>query len=509
MATLKLETMILLPSRGMRAVADSAHAAPFFVSLHSALAVAGGGVAMASLRLPGAPLSGHQLRVLDSIHEDGAKLIEISKDALSTLRATQPGVRVVPLRYYTTQDYRARAESSPRTAAGAGRLATVTLSLISGADGLPVSDVTVVAFTDFAARQGAQGVTNSQGRVRLRLPSRARLERLYAYPSRGHWSLLKRRVRVTGAMQIRLLPIDLGASDGLRHFYGNAAPATGSGVRVGVIDTGVGPHADLLLEGGANTVVGEASRDFQDNGVGHGTHVAGIIAARGTQPRGVRGLAPGASLRSYRVFGKGQPGASNYSIAKALDQAAADACDLVNLSLGGPADPAALSRDDEAVRTALEDAFAAGVLAIAAAGNDGRKPVSFPAFDSTCVAVSALGRKGTFPGSATDAGEVAPPPGTDRKNFIAAFSNIGPEIDVTAPGVGIISSVPGGYAVMSGTSMAAPAVTGFAARLLAGNATLRGMPRGSARAAAFSRALAQAARSLGFGPRYEGQGMPQ
>src|SRR5439155_407571 len=69
-----------------------------------------------------------------------------------------------------------------------------------------------------------------------------------------------------------------------------------------------------------------------------------------------------------------------------------------------------------------------------------------------------------------DRGDVAPPYGTDKKNFIAQFSNIGRELDCTGPGVGVISTVPDkAYAVMSGTSMATPAVTGLATRLLGKN----------------------------------------
>jgi subtilisin len=75
--------------------------------------------------------------------------------------------------------------------------------------------------------------------------------------------------------------------------------------------------------------------------------------------------------------------------------------------------------------------------------------------------------------------------------------------------VGIISTVPGGYAVMSGTSMATPAVTGAAARLLGARADIRSQTRDAARAAAFAQALAASARSLGFAPLYVGRGMPQ
>jgi subtilisin len=74
-------------------------------------------------------------------------------------------------------------------------------------------------------------------------------------------------------------------------------------------------------------------------------------------------------------------------------------------------------------------------------------------------------------------------------NFIAAFSNAGPEIDLVGPGLGIISTVPGGYAPMSGTSMACPAVTGIAARVLAKQPSLLAMPRDQARSDAIAHAL--------------------
>ncbi len=129
-------------------------------------------------------------------------------------------------------------------------------------------------------------------------------------------------------------------------------------------------------------MTGEKPTDFGDNGTdGHATHVAGIIASKGTPPSGIRGVSPGATLRSYRVFGKGSDKASNFAIAKAIDAAVADKCDLVNMSLGG-GDPDTLTAE------ALTAAHNAGVVVLAANGNDGRKPVSFPAANSMCQAVS-------------------------------------------------------------------------------------------------------------------------
>jgi subtilisin len=228
--------------------------------------------------------------------------------------------------------------------------------------------------------------------------------------------------------------------------------------------------------------------------------VAGIVAGRGASGRGVRGLAPGVRLRSYRVFGKGEDGASNYAILKALDRAVADGCDLVNMSLGGP-------DQDEATRSAIVDARAQGTLVICAAGNDGRGPVAYPGAEQLAIAVSAMGRKGTFPADSTHAAEIMAPYGRDRANFIAGFSNVGPEIDLTGPGVAIVSTVPGGYAAWDGTSMACPAVTGAAAALLAREKKALRMVRGQARSDEMARLVYAAARALGFGARFEGRGM--
>jgi subtilisin len=489
------QQFIVLPTRGMRAGAEHAALAGFLNSMHVATA------SRTAFNVRGAP--GLTVRVLDSIHEDGAKLVEIAPEAMVALRTQQPGLRLVPVVYYRPAVVpRFAAASTPRTAART-TAATIKLRVVSKADGGPVAGAMVVAFTDFAHRVGAQGTTNSKGEVSLRLGAASKkLQRLYVYPERGFWSGLRKGLTVTSGTQIGLEPVQPSFTDCLRHFYGEAPDGTGSGVTVGVIDTGSGPHPDLQIEGGVNTVLGESPNDFGDNGEGHGTHVAGIIAARGLPPRGLRGLAPGVTLRSYRVFGKNKPSASNFAIAKAIDQAVTDQCDLINMSLGGGA-------PDEATRVAIEDARAQGTLAIVAAGNDDRSPVSFPASDALAIAVSALGRKGTFPKGTTESGDVAAPFGTDKNNFVAGFSNIGLEIDLIGSGVGILSTVPGGYGPMSGTSMACPAVTGFAARLLARRADIRNMPRGPARSDAVAQALFEAATPLGFAPKFEGHGLPR
>jgi len=452
----------------------------------------------------GMSLDGHHvpMRVVDSLGADGAKLVELSPDAALAVRALRPDLRLVPVVYYTPAVARREEVESPMATAGrrASASANITLQVVSKKGGRPIANAFVVAFVDYKKRTGAQGVTGDDGKVSLALGSASiKLQRLYVYPVDAHWSIIKKSITVKTGTELTLTPLDLGYTDGVRHFYGNADLGVGKGVTVGVLDTGVTAHPDLVIAGGANTVPGENRNDFGDNGRAHGTHVAGIVAARGTPPEGLRGVAPGVTLRAYRVFAKGQGSASSFAIAKAIDVAIADKCDLINMSLS-------TRQPDPVLKAAVEDARAAGSVCLVASGNNDRSPVNFPARESMAIAVSAIGRKGTFPSSAAATDEVAAPFGKDKKDFIALFSNVGPEIDLTGPGVAIMSTVPGSYGEISGTSMACPAVTGAAARAL--TPSLLKMKRNAKRSEAIVKAVLGSAKSLGFDPPFEGHGLP-
>jgi subtilisin len=460
-----------------------------------------------------------KIRVVESVREDGAKLVEMRPADIVKLHAAQPGLRIVPeVFYYPAIAPRPFPVAPPAGAAkptktattakantkkkGAKAPGTIMVQIVSESGGTPIKSCMVVAFTDFANREGASGTTNAQGQVALKLGAASRkVERLYVYSPKGFWNALKKNITLTSGSTIKLVPIDLAFRDGLRHFYGNTPLTAGNGVIVGVLDTGIAAEPDLKIQGGFNAVTGEDPKDFGDNGEGHGTHVAGIIAARGTPPAGIRGVAPGVALRSYRVFGKGKPGASNFDILKALDRAVADGCDLVNMSLGSQ------GAVDAATHDAISNARAHGTLVFAASGNDDRIAVSAPARDPMALAVTALGRKGTYPPGSVEAGDVMGPFGTDKKNYVTSFSNVGLEVDLTAPGDGIISTFPQGYAVLDGTSMACPAAVGAAAAMLAGQAAILAMPRNQARSDAMAKFVLQRARSLGFPAELQGQGM--
>ncbi len=114
--------------------------------------------------------------------------------------------------------------------------------------------------------------------VKLVLRKGDKIQRLYIYVEKDHWSLLKKNLIASADMEFKLEPIDLSMDDILRHFYKNKKlPAGKYKIKVGVLDTGSGPHPDLAISGGMNCVLGEDPADYHDNGDGHGSHVAGII----------------------------------------------------------------------------------------------------------------------------------------------------------------------------------------------------------------------------------------
>ena len=436
------------------------------------------------------------VNVLDSIHENGAKLVSIKDAELADFRFSYPGLRIIPEKFYRLS-YRLEPRSSGITRAAAGRASTAfsTQILITDHAGDPLEDIYVVAFTDFAQRTGDSGTTGKKGIVNLTLDSK-KVERIYVYPEHSYWGYYRKGFDITANYQIKLASIDLAYTDALRFFYPtNNWPKITSKVRVGIIDTGFGPHKDIKIKAGANMVMNEDPKAYQDL-EGHGTHCAGIIAANGKMP----GVAVGVELYIYRVFPHNKS-ASNFDIMKAIDQAKKDKCDLVNMSLGEEG-------LDEGIVSSIKDAYSKGVLCFAANGNEDRSPVSFPASYSLSIAVSAMGRKGCFPASTVQSGIVHAPFGKDKKNFIADFSNIGPETDLTAPGVGIISTYPQDrYAIMDGTSMACPAATGLAARLLSTQPAILAMPRNEARTDAIQKFLATKIKSMGFNANFEGKGM--
>ena len=205
-------------------------------------------------------------------------------------------------------------------------------------------------------------------------------------------------------------------------------------VKVAIIDTGIdSKHPDL-----AGQVVG--GRDFVNNDSdpmddqGHGTHVAGTVAALTNNGVGVAGIAWGSSLVAVKVLGANGSGYTS-AIADGINYAVSQGAKVINMSLGS-------SQTNTTLTTAVNNALAAGVVVVCAAGNDGRSTPMYPAAIKGVVAVGS----------------------TDSLDNRSSFSNYGTWVTVAAPGSGIVSTYKGGgYQTMSGTSMASPHVAGVAA----------------------------------------------
>lgn len=212
--------------------------------------------------------------------------------------------------------------------------------------------------------------------------------------------------------------------------YGAWGVTMGYGVKVAVVDTGVMANHPDLSGKVTEYDIGYGTGD----GAGHGTHVAGIIAASVNNGLGGAGIAPGAEIISVRVF-NGNGKTSDYYVAKGIDKAVAAGAQVINLSLGGPG----FSQD---LKRAVTQAINKGVCVVAAMGNDGMNQVSYPAAFDGVIGVVA----------------------SDTNNTRAQYSNFGPWADIAAPGTAIYSSTyDGSFGLKDGTSMAAPAVSGAVA----------------------------------------------
>ncbi|UOD29133.1 S8 family serine peptidase [Massilia violaceinigra] len=334
-------------------------------------------------------------------------------------------------------------------------------------------------------------------------------------PAGGYWTLAASQPCSGHTLLLREL--DDGAALHWWHLVcglGGAAMRAGGGVRIGVVDTGIGPHPALAHAHGLGAIAdgvfcagAQAARDCQT----HGTHVSGIIGARAMDGADGAatplGLAPEAQLMMLRIFGQ-HGGGSQADVSAALDLlAGAHRADIINLSLVG--DPSRLEHD------AISAAYGHGCVCVCAAGNQNGAAVGAPASYPESIAVSALGLLNTAPPGSMGAFNMpqAPQCFTQGGLFLASFSNVGPQLFCSAPGNGIVSTIPvrgadpEPYADMCGTSMAAPMVSAILACLLAEDDAYLAMPRDQARAIAAKAILARFCHPLGLGYALEGRGV--
>ncbi len=217
---------------------------------------------------------------------------------------------------------------------------------------------------------------------------------------------------------------------------------TGANVSIAILDTGIDTnHPDLHVAGGVTFVRG--TKTYNDDN-GHGTHVAGIVAAL-NNTIGVVGVAPNASLYVVKVLNRHGWGYTSDVIA-GIEWSIDNHMQIISMSFGS-------TSDSDPLHNECDVAYNASIVLVAAAGNNGpdNNTITYPAKYSSVIAVGA----------------------TNESDVVAEWSSRGPELELTAPGVDIYSTYKGStYETLSGTSMACPHVTGTIALILSKNSTL-------------------------------------
>ena len=301
-------------------------------------------------------------------------------------------------------------------------------------DFMPELDAILVEIPDNGARVSAMSSAESSSDIRSSQPNHIFTTQDYVIPNDDNFS------RQWAASAIKL-------PQAWRQTTGSDR------VRVAVLDTGIDyNHPEL-----ADFIDKDSSYNFIDNNSdamdynNHGTHVAGIISAKGDNGNGTAGVMWESELMAVKVLGDDGNG-SEWSLAQGilyaaglLDNQPRQTADIINLSLG-MSDP---NHVPKTLERAIERAAAEGIIIVAASGNNGSRGVIYPAAFPEVIAVGALEENGS------DMPEVT------------SYSNYGPEIDVTAPGSLIYSTLADDkFGYMSGTSMATPHVSGLAGLML-------------------------------------------
>ena len=319
-------------------------------------------------------------------------------------------------------------------AAAHGRVGARLATTIGG-------DVDVVTLPDGLAPlaassryAGLPGVDYAHPNWRVRLLSTPN-DTLY----KDEWGLHNSGQRVTASLVRGADDVDVDAPEGWAAAFGAGSFPSSGGTRVGILDTGIDrTHVDLLNKtkacATANTALGIVTDGTCSDDNLHGTHVAGTVAAIANNGVGVAGVAPNAELAVFKGLDAAGYGFYADIVAGVHWLHTKGQARIISMSLGGP--------QDSALDQELSEAYAAGTLLIAAAGNDYDATKNWPAYHPDVMSVSSVSQNGAK----------------------SDFSTCNGDVEIAAPGEDVWSTFPHNtYGVISGTSMATPHVAGVAA----------------------------------------------
>lgn len=338
-----------------------------------------------------------------------------------------------------------------------------------------------------------QAVTDSAGQANLQTYAMdgTGIHALYVRPGADHWERYIRNPSLESGQVnvIRLSPLartsrsfpgerPYGWGQRIMKFDRVSSDWKGGGTKIGLIDSGCDSSHPLLhhIVRGVDFTRDKHPESWTSDELGQGTHCAGIVAASaaaattsaGTAASEIVGCAPDSELHIFKVV----PGGHLSDLIDALSQCIERRLDIVQIGVSA-------EQFSEIVAQKITEARLNGVACITGAGNAGGA-VQFPGNVPGVLTVSAVGKLGEYPQDTRHAQRALPQLITFMGIYATNFSAWGPQVGVCAPGVAVVSSVPGGgYAAWDGTSMAAAHVVGFSALLLSHHPMLQSINFGA------------------------------
>jgi subtilisin len=331
----------------------------------------------------------------------------------------------------------------------------------------------------------AQAITDSSGQASLQTHAfdGAGVHAVYVRPTADHWErYIQNPALEPGQVNvIRLNPLDRtsGSFPGERPYsWGQrimkfdrvSTDWNGAGTKIGIIDSGCDTAHPLLrhIVRGVDFTRDKDPQTWKSDELGQGTHCAGIVAASAIASSGIIGCSPGAELHIFKAV----PGGHFSDLIDALDQCIERRLDVVQIGVSS-------EQFSELVAQKITEARLNGIACIVGAGNSGGA-VQFPGNVPGVMTVSAVGKVGEYPQDTRHAQRALPQLIAFSGIYATNFSCWGPQVGVCAPGVAVVSSVPGGgYAAWDGCSMAASHIAGFSALLLSHHPMLQSINFGA------------------------------
>jgi hypothetical protein len=390
-------------------------------------------------------------------------------DKIATLRRTTGDMLVIEA------DGTLRAATFPglwppvraTTVTPLGPVVTIQVQVLGdGGQALENAEVQIVG-----EHWATQGLTDNNGQAALSLYGELpeTITQLLVKPRSNCWGFSQHRpqLRADAVNTIVLQPLipqdERGWGGKAMRFDRLPQECRGAGTKIALIDSGIATSQPQLagVTHGIALRGGDAAAWTQDV-VGHGTLCAGVISA---VPRGTNNIRGGAVDAELHVC-KLPPDARCSDIVEAIEYCLQNSIDIVCLGYGG-------QRSSAIVEQRIMMAKQQGIAIVAAAGNSAG-PVQFPACSPHVLAIGAIGQIGCYPSDSPHALHAASARSLPGGLFVPAFSCGGPELDLCAPGVAVIScQAPDGYAAADGTSLAASYVAALAAVVLAHHADFR------------------------------------